>query len=467
MEMLSALKHVDMDDEDFKASLHNSCTMLNMRSQKPIVENAPEEVQNFLVALTDGSVDTSNVEWVKHAKYLGKPISGTKQLDPALQYLGITGKGTLVNKSAQLLAALSDTDKTIHPDSVPLRCLKKWFMKPLDGARLQGIFRKAHQMEPILLRLLNQFISSNTRGTAQHVIISDIVTCGLLESTINSILCGSPDGVCQLTFTSPNQLNDVVQQNEEPGQLLSTTFRAAIEMKYLSSKNTSGSHRDLMAEGTLDNVEFVHVKDNTPNEDFFRCCRSVAHRAQCLYHCIVLGVEWCIYVVGDDGAVCRVLVIHFDKKVIADMTNVILLGYSKYLYMFDKPESIPSRWQYEDLGWVGTVENLKQHLAMRQALRNFVAENGVQSTPSHILPAIIAEWNGKKGGVDNLSRSLSYMKGKYEAYLKPTQRILLDQIKIGILQAFHSYRFTTAYTTSIYINSTLTIVIVILSVYVS
>jgi hypothetical protein len=75
MEMLSALKHVDMDDEDFKASLHNSCSVLNMRSQKPIVETAPEAVHNFLTALLNGSVDTSNEEWVKNVKYLGKPIA--------------------------------------------------------------------------------------------------------------------------------------------------------------------------------------------------------------------------------------------------------------------------------------------------------------------------------------------------------------------------------------------------------
>jgi hypothetical protein len=101
---------------------------------------------------------------------------------------------------------------------------------------------------------------------------------------------------------------------------------------------------------------------------------------------------------------------------------------------------IPQSWETKNLGWVGTVENLRHHLAKRIALRKFVDENGVQPTPSHILPAIIAEWNGKKGGVDNLSRSMSQMKGKYEKYLKPTQRILLDQIKIGLLQAFHSYR---------------------------
>jgi hypothetical protein len=101
---------------------------------------------------------------------------------------------------------------------------------------------------------------------------------------------------------------------------------------------------------------------------------------------------------------------------------------------------IPQRWETKNLGWVGTVDNLQHHLGKRIAMRKFVDENGVQPTPSHILSPIIAEWNGKNWGVDNLSRSMSQMKGKYEKYLKPTQRIPLDQIQIALLQAFHSYR---------------------------
>jgi hypothetical protein len=39
-----------------------------------------------------------------------------------------------------------------------------------------------------------------------------------------------------------------------------------------------------------------------------------------------------------------------------------------------------------------------------------------------------------------MSRPLCQMKAKYERDLKPTHRIILDQIKIAVLQAFHSFR---------------------------
>jgi hypothetical protein len=107
--------------------------------------------------------------------------------------------------------------------------------------------------------------------------------------------------------------------------------------------------------------------------------------------------------------------------------------------IFESPAMITLRWEAKDLGWVGTVDNLRHHLGKRITMRKFVDENGLQPAPSHILPTITAEeWNGKKGGVDNLFHSMSRMKGKYEKYLKSTQRILLDQIKIALLQAFHS-----------------------------
>jgi|LauGreSuBDMM15SN_2_FD.fasta_scaffold36993_2 hypothetical protein len=86
------------------------------------------------------------------------------------------------------------------------------------------------------------------------------------------------------------------------------------------------------------------------------------------------------------------------------------------------------------------LHGCRHHLAKREALAKFVKEYGVQSAPKRIVPTIIGEWNAKKGGVDNLSRSLSRLKGAHEKNLKPTQRLVLDQIKIGLLQAFHSYR---------------------------
>jgi predicted nucleic acid-binding protein len=244
-----------------------------------------------------------------------------------LDYLGITGKGNITNKANQIITHLASCEDVVEPDTVALRCLKKWFMKPLEGPKIQGIFRKvkinfhraqsqcfsfinrhlatqAHQMEPVLLRLLNDFLASysDVPGFGVQSTVRDIVLCGLLESTNNKILCGSPDGVCFFT------MHDATTHME------GISVRAAIEMKYLSSSSTSAVHRDLLAEGEVARFEVVHVTD-VGNKDFYRSVRNVAHRGQCLYHCIVLGVEWCLYVTGDDERIARVVAIHFDVKV--------------------------------------------------------------------------------------------------------------------------------------------------------
>jgi hypothetical protein len=97
-----------------------------------------------------------------------------------------------------------------------------------------------------------------------------IVTCGLLESTHSPCICGSPDGACILT------LQDSQQNGGEP-----FSVRAAIEMKYLSSSNTSDLNRDLLAEEVVQRLQFVDVAD-VGNELFFKAIRSSAHRGQCL-----------------------------------------------------------------------------------------------------------------------------------------------------------------------------------------
>jgi hypothetical protein len=204
----------------------------------------------------------------------------------------------------QLVTAIATINDVMDPDMVAIRCPKKWFMKPLEGAKLQGIFRMAHRMEPILLGLLNPFISAYSGTKCPRTTVSDIVTCGLLESRSNSILCGSPDGICILTM-------DTIVDNA----VSTLRVRAAVEMKYLSSKSTSDFNRDLLADSVIEALTFVNVND-IGNKDFFTSVRSPAHRGQCLYHCIVLGVEWCLYIIGDDGVVNRVVVIHFDTKVI-------------------------------------------------------------------------------------------------------------------------------------------------------
>jgi hypothetical protein len=202
-------------------------------------------------------------------------------------------------------------------------------------------------MEPVLLRKLNDFITAYSGVTCPLTNVKYIVTCGLLESTHSTCICGSPDGACIMTMQDGKQ---------NAGQPYSV--RAAIEMKYLSSTNTSELNRELLADGVVERLQFVDVTD-VGNASFYSSVRSPAHRGQCLYHCLVLGVEWCMYVIGDDECVNRVVAIHFDAHLITTLRDFLVTSYKKYMYMFDSPSNIPERWRSEDLGWVGTLDNLR------------------------------------------------------------------------------------------------------------
>jgi hypothetical protein len=168
LELLSALKQIELEDDAMIADLEYSCCVLNMKYKKPIVEDAPIEVKQFLCWLQDGQINTTAHDWGKTEKYkgvfkiynivyfilyplmiivvnmynVGKAISGKNQIQPALDYLGITGKGNITNKANQIITHLASSEDVVEPDTVALRCLKKWFMKPLQGTRIQGMFRK-------------------------------------------------------------------------------------------------------------------------------------------------------------------------------------------------------------------------------------------------------------------------------------------------------------------------------------
>jgi hypothetical protein len=72
LELLSALKHIDLQDEAMVADLDYCCGVLNMKYKKAIVEDAPIEVQEFLSWLQEAPRSTtSQNDWLKHAKYKG------------------------------------------------------------------------------------------------------------------------------------------------------------------------------------------------------------------------------------------------------------------------------------------------------------------------------------------------------------------------------------------------------------
>ena len=69
------------------------------------------------------------------------------------------------------------------------------------------------------------------------------------------------------------------------------------------------------------------------NELFFKAIRSPAHRGQCLYH-VPLSCSGCrvvcMYIIGDDDCVNRVVAIHFDAKIITTVRDFLTTSYKKY-----------------------------------------------------------------------------------------------------------------------------------------
>jgi hypothetical protein len=90
VELLSALKHVEIDDDVLKTALNNSSVLLNMCSMKPVVEEAPEKIQMFLSAILDGTINTTIKEWVKTEKYKGGTRPFPHLFSNAMSFASIT-----------------------------------------------------------------------------------------------------------------------------------------------------------------------------------------------------------------------------------------------------------------------------------------------------------------------------------------------------------------------------------------
>jgi hypothetical protein len=74
LELLGALRHVDIDCPKLQASVDYSCQVLNMRATRPTIEDAPPDVRVVIHMLQDGTIDTSKADWVKTARVNGMLI---------------------------------------------------------------------------------------------------------------------------------------------------------------------------------------------------------------------------------------------------------------------------------------------------------------------------------------------------------------------------------------------------------
>ena len=71
LELLSALKHMELENDIMRTDLEYSCGVLNMKYKKQLVEDAPAEVQQFLTWLQEGNINNTAHDWAKTEKYKG------------------------------------------------------------------------------------------------------------------------------------------------------------------------------------------------------------------------------------------------------------------------------------------------------------------------------------------------------------------------------------------------------------
>jgi hypothetical protein len=127
--------------------------------------------------------------------------------------------------------ALLHPVKEIHPHVVAWRAIKQWFMRPIASGETQKMFKRGHRNEPILKKLLPNWLQLQTSSMSIEWNVRHIIDVGLLESVKSPFICGSPDGVGRVFANG--SLNRECDVTGERGA------RCAIECKTMSKAHTA------------------------------------------------------------------------------------------------------------------------------------------------------------------------------------------------------------------------------------
>ncbi len=176
--------------------------------------------------------------------------------------------------------------------------------------------------------------------------------------------------------------------------------------------------------------------------DFKLYVTSVDHRAQCLFHSLLINT---LYIIGKPGAIIRVVILYFGSIITKWYSDVIIYQHKLYLSCVHTVDAVPEEWDDIDFGWAGTGKILKRHIALRRRLREMRLKYGVQPSPKHILPTIIVDRNMYKGGADQKTREHANISGLWEKHLTPTQRMVVHALKHTFGQPFHLFRHAQLY----------------------
>jgi hypothetical protein len=186
-------------------------------------------------------------------------------------------------------------------------------------AGTQRMFKRAHQNEETMKRLLPRWIKTRTHMKDVEWTVNNIIDTGILESRKSKHITGSPDGIGRL-FANGNL-------GRECAATTTKGVRCGLAMKTMSTIHTAEEQNMLLGTG-LEAVKCIDVMkdgvDNDPNKEFYDYVRCVEHRDQCFYHCVCLNCPYTLYVVGKPGDIIRVVILYFGEIILKWYTDLII-----------------------------------------------------------------------------------------------------------------------------------------------
>lgn len=133
-----------------------------------------------------------------------------KILRPALKLLNVSGKGNKAAIAKQLYDSLGNPVKGPSAQSVQLKVLANWYLKPFKGSEATRI---GIENEKPIFSILPSFINQVSLSDCPHIkslMISQLQDVGLVESKAHERLASSTDQICILTIAWTNGDPDYV-----------------------------------------------------------------------------------------------------------------------------------------------------------------------------------------------------------------------------------------------------------------
>ena len=233
----------------------------------------------------------------------------------------------------------------------------------------------------------------------------------------------------------------LLDENVEP-PLAMAQYLMCVEVKSATTEERVQEELHLVQQ----HFKFIFI-DITQDSDLFkRVIPKSAHRVQCVQHCIAFNANLVLYVVSDTGVVgiirCVLLLVPNPFKA-AYMQIFDQMTAQHLSWVHGTPtENIPHLSQ-ERLGYLQSMDVLKFHVHLWQALFRYVSTHGPITDVQAIVPTMVSVWNLVKNGGDLYSRLLNNA--------KPVHKKLPSRAKIA-LRGLYSMLYQTYQTERIWVT---------------